>query len=84
MINSKIILDKEYKKEIIFPILARNIDDNYVVLFTSRSCGTVVFIPEKVISYRIGYHDTGWPNLLESNHWEILSPDEKITLSNGQ
>jgi hypothetical protein len=84
MINSKIILDKEYKKEIIFPILARNIDDNYVVLFTSRNCGTVVFIPEKVSVYSIGYHYTGWANLLESGRWEILSPYEKITLSNGQ
>ena len=72
-------IEKEKSKETEFPVLAENIHNNFVVLFTDESSGIVVKNSE---CNSIGEVNNNYLTLYDKTYWRILSPEESIVLSN--
>jgi hypothetical protein len=61
-----------------FPLLARNVAHDFIVLFSGKREGTVVHIKNKICP--VGHHTNAWIDLDESEIWTILPPGSKIIL----
>lgn len=72
-------IEKEKSKEVVFPVLAESIHNNFVVLFTDETSGVVVKNSKCNI---IGDFCDNYMSLYDKTHWRILSPEESIVLSN--
>lgn len=77
MINSKLDAKKS-NTSTKFPLLAKHIDSDLVVLFTSTCIG-VVMIPNR--NYTYGYYMNGWNSAFDSNIWTILPEGSSVTLT---
>ena len=72
-------IEKEKSKEVVFPVLAESIHNNFVVLFTDETSGVVVKNSKCNI---IGDFCDNYMSLYDKTHLRILSPEESIVLSN--
>ena len=72
-------IDKEKPKEIEFPVLAKHVGCDSVVLFIDYTKGVVVHGDKSTFSSR--YYEN-YVSVDNNSVWRILSPEESIVLSN--
>ncbi len=72
-------IDKEKSKDIEFPVLAKSIWCDTVVLFIDYTKGVVVHGDPSTFSSR--YYEN-YVSVDNNSVWRILSPEESIVLSN--
>lgn len=60
-----------------FPIIKRNMGSPFVVLFTSRDTGMVIFGDS---TYRVGYYANDWAPCDNADNWETF--DRCVSLFN--
>lgn len=72
-------IEKEKSKEIEFPVLAKHVWRDIVVLFIDYNKGVVVHGDPSTFSSR--YYEN-YISVDNNSAWRILSPEESIVLSN--
>ena len=72
-------IDKEKSKEIEFPVLAKHVGCDTVVLFIDYTKGVVVHGDHSTFSSR--YYEN-YVSVDNNSVWRILYPEESIVLSN--
>ena len=72
-------IEKEKSKEIVFPVLAKHVGCDSVVLFIDYTKGVVVHGDPSTFSSR--YYEN-YVSVDINSVWRILSPEESIVLSN--
>lgn len=77
--KSELKENNKQNEEIKFPVLMKNHNGEFIVLFTDLRSGTVVWVNSQNI-YDIGYHSFCWSNCIDSNKWKKV--DGEVTLRN--
>ena len=72
-------VEKEKSKEVDFPVLAKHVGCDTVVLFIDYNKGVVVHGDPSTFSSR--YYEN-YSSVENTSVWRILSPEESIVLSN--
>ena len=72
-------IKKEKSKDIEFPVLAKHVGCDTVVLFIDYTKGVVVYGDPSTFSSR--YYEN-YVSVDNNSVWRILSPEESIVLSN--
>lgn len=63
-----------------FPLLRKNKNKNYVVLFSSVDEGVVIFAGVNA-DIKVGYFSSGWYSYNSTEHWEKLPEGTVIQLT---
>lgn len=66
-------------KEPTFPVLCKNVDKNFTVLFDDYTCGTVVHSEDSSIS--VGKYEDSWYKWNDKKHWTVLPKGSTVTLT---
>lgn len=72
--------EPQAKKEIKFPVLALSKNNGDIILFINEAEGVRLISREGL---ELEYSEA-WVSILDENHWEILPPSFKLTLSNEE
>ena len=64
-----------YNKEIKFPVLAKALGQEHIVMFTSKTKG-IVLNGTKV--YKVGHFCSDWVNIEDKDVWYILPKNYKV------
>lgn len=65
-------------KDPTFPVLCKNKEMNFTVMFDDYTCGTVVHSGESNID--VGKYRNNWYKWNDGKHWEVLPKGTTITL----
>lgn len=77
--TAKSNISTRYKDgEISYPVLMKSIPYEFVVLFTEKDKGTVVYDPKG--AYGLGYYSDCWVEATEACEWTQL--EETVEISN--
>lgn len=79
-----VLVEKPVYKKQSYPVLAKCVEHDIVVLFTSPNKGTIVHIGDEANEdhgYRLGDHGTSWPDV-HSATWKKLPEGSTVTLTN--
>ena len=69
-------------KELKYPVLMKNVNYDYVVLFTGEKEGVIVYSNEDMCV--LGRNNDCWISANNTEHWEKLDPEYTIKLSNDK
>ena len=72
-------IEEEKSKEIVFPVLAEDIENGVIVMFIDYTKGVVVHGDEDLFLYR--YYEE-YVSIESESNWRILSSEESVVLSN--
>lgn len=77
MTKTTLILPEQTEPKLEFPLLAKDIKSDLVVLFTARAIGVVV---QSGFGYPIGYTSEIWDGPDRNNNWTLLPRGTKIVI----
>lgn len=67
-------------EKIDFPVLMKSVNDNQIVLFTSKYCGVLLCIENVKTQLKVGDFVDRWISCFDLNHWKKY--EGEITLKN--